>query len=338
MNNRVIFFVLISCITVSYMFAYNLTNGSFESGFTDWRTFAVGEGCEGVFTITDDAYEGLQAVSMQILAFDAAIPGADFGLDRAIGNRLNVTGSRIKISFAAKKISDGDTYLRFTIAEFDSESQWLRTDSTSYYDVPKDGEYHVYNLDYNIIKPEAAYINLAFRIADDSGLRCPGHYQIDAVTLIEPNKATSPFPANNSQLTLNQMGELLSWTNPEPVNPDGVIKVDVWGSNSFDMQNAVKLVDKQSVTSVQIPFDYVFPSERCYWRVDTYDSTGSDDGTELLTVGDKWNFYLLSCYDVHDKLLNYRADISGPTGEPDCIVDFYDFAMMSTEWLNDNSL
>ena len=43
-----------------------------------------------------------------------------------------------------------------------------------------------------------------------------------------------------------------------------------------------------------------------------------------------------TCADVLAEGLAMKADLSGPAGVPDCVIDLYDFAVMASGWLDCN--
>lgn len=157
----------------------------------------------------------------------------------------------------------------------------------------------------------------------------PGKYTVMAVN---PYRASSPNPLDGAyiQPTKNPF----VWTNPAPYST-GTIKVDVWKHTSKDVESGTKLVNKQAVNSVSIPAGTLVAGNWYFWRVDSYDSAGPG-GTEKFTKGRVWSVYVPTCQDVMNAGLIYTSDISGPTDQPDCKVDFYDLAAFALDWLKCN--
>lgn len=143
-------------------------------------------------------------------------------------------------------------------------------------------------------------------------------------------------------------GEVWSFTTETPVakaqlvspTPSGALDVDndatlvlEWiadpGADSHNVwfgecAGGLVLVSQEQVATTYNPFldpgvDTNWATEYC-WRVDAV-----KDG-EIANTGDDWSFttHVLVCD-------NPQLDISGPNGEPDCLVNFWDFA--AVDWL-----
>jgi hypothetical protein len=176
----ILFFVSFMFVFQTGIDAAEITNGGFEQDFADWRYFAV-DGAEANFTIVNDAYEGNKAASIEVTA-----GGGDHALDRET-NRIPINPEEvIKISFAAKKISSGETRMSLTVSEFDSSGTWLGGDAnTDFVFNPSSGDYSVHEAVFMPKMAATAYINIGFRIEDEFRIKVPGHYYVDNVVFSE---------------------------------------------------------------------------------------------------------------------------------------------------------
>ena len=132
-------------------------------------------------------------------------------------------------------------------------------------------------------------------------------------------QAYGPDPLNGAEILPSE----LSWIDPNSRCEGDTISVDVWLGKLPDLSDAVKIVNKQPVTSVgSLSLD---PITDYYWRVDVYDPT-TCVGEELMTPGPVWTFKTVSvCEPVP------TADLTG-----DCKVNLADLAVMAGQWLDCN--
>lgn len=117
-----------------------------------------------------------------------------------------------------------------------------------------------------------------------------------------PGGAYAPVPVDGEKVPLETA--VVSWINPEPNAPGGVITCDVYltdyypdyGTVSTDpntgyaadpnfLNYAAKVVDDQAVNSMALPA--LVYGNTYYWRVDTRDASSTESGT---TVGKVWRF------------------------------------------------
>ncbi|MFI4912143.1 MAG: hypothetical protein ACIAQZ_10805 [Sedimentisphaeraceae bacterium JB056] len=155
-----------------------VSNRDFESDFTNWRTFAVG-GSEAVFSISADAFSGTKAASLNVT--DAS--SGDHGLDRDTAKLAVSYQDILKVSFAAKKISTGDTRLQLTVAEYDASGNYLSSYSDELFNPVTTG-YDKFELKCSIKNSQTTQVNIGFRVTDSSGVKTTGNYLIDDVVAI----------------------------------------------------------------------------------------------------------------------------------------------------------
>ncbi|MBP8604227.1 MAG: hypothetical protein KBI46_00110 [Phycisphaerae bacterium] len=142
-------------------------------------------------------------------------------------------------------------------------------------------------------------------------------YRFVDVLYLEEKAAYAPVPAPGKRVPLDLAQ--ISWTNPEPNEPSGVITCDVWFSANYPeylpfpdpnllkipdpndrtawwLENrnftnyAAKVVSNQPINSLNLASVTTLPltyGQTYYWRVDTRDSSDPEAGT---TVGPVWMF------------------------------------------------
>ncbi|MCE5199641.1 MAG: hypothetical protein ABFD54_11115 [Armatimonadota bacterium] len=162
-----------------------LINGDFENSNTQplqWRFFNVG-GASASAGISHAAYSGSNAALLSVTSIPSRYAG-DVGLD-TWDDLIPVNGSEpLQVSFAAKKLSGGsDIGLWYEVAQFTASGTIFKADE--YYATPGVNGYTVFNRQF-ITDPNAAYVDIAFRISDVNFNRGVGSFLIDDVCVGEP--------------------------------------------------------------------------------------------------------------------------------------------------------
>ena len=68
------------------------------------------------------------------------------------------------------------------------------------------------------------------------------------------------------------------------------------------------------------------------------DDAGEDVVTWLTDGTVDVRVYSDACAASQGEVEQNITDVTGPLGDPDCIVDMYDFAVLASEWLNNVTL
>jgi hypothetical protein len=119
------------------------------------------------------------------------------------------------------------------------------------------------------------------------------HATFNPPTLTLPNcyavsRASSPVPANNIKVMIGEYSTL-SWTNPEPNLPSGVITCDVYFSDTEPnvlLPNWGMTLLASGITGNSVPMPTLQTYKTYYWRVDTYDTSRQPQ----LVMGKVWTF------------------------------------------------
>lgn len=144
-------------------------------------------------------------------------------------------------------------------------------------------------------------------------------YRYTYVQYLQPTEVYDPTPEDGQKVTLD-LAEV-SWTNPEPNIPGGIVTCDVWFSENYPeylpfsdpnvsdldpniipwysqyvRENpnfesyATKVVSNQAVSAMELADATTLPltfGKRYFWRVDTRDTSNPEAGT---TKGKVWTF------------------------------------------------
>jgi len=133
----------------------------------------------------------------------------------------------------------------------------------------------------------------------------------------EPIKAYNPTPANGASDINAANPPALSWSKVGI----GTFTYNVYfGTESGNLPQMGYDLTVETLAMPALAYDVTY-----FWRVDEVQG-----GTTY--TGDEWSFSTVTpiCDPVP------VADISGPTGTPDCIVDLFDFAELAASWLTCN--
>ncbi len=159
-----------------------ILNGDFEfSGNLDyWRGYAVGTGAEAYFTISNDAFTGSQAASMEVIN-----PGDDHAMDIYENMIPTAPGETVAIGFAAKNVLGDNTKLRLSVAEYRDTGPFDFSGRQTWIDLPVGSSYEEFEFTHNVVDPNADKLDVVFTIVDDSGVnKSAGHYLIDNVRVV----------------------------------------------------------------------------------------------------------------------------------------------------------
>lgn len=160
-----------------------MVNGDFEgssSGLPNWRFFSVG-GAAGSVALSTDAATGTNAALLTVTA-DTGTPDRDIGLDIDPYRTAVLDGEELEISFAAKKALAGDTRVRLEVAGFNAAGVYTGSLASTLWNPGMDlYESFLVNA---TVPAGVAYINVGFRVMDPTGLRSPGAYLIDDVSIM----------------------------------------------------------------------------------------------------------------------------------------------------------
>jgi len=138
-------------------------------------------------------------------------------------------------------------------------------------------------------------------------------------------RAWNPDPTNGASGV--PIEKVLGWSAPLGIiNPTYNVYADTKFSK-VDAVNPSGQVEYESTSQSPTSFDPIpdldFASD-VFWRVDVTDPAGP-----TTYVGQVWHFTTVVPACVPPLL----GDITGPEGQPDCIVDLLDFAALAADWL-----
>lgn len=160
-----------------------MVNGGFENssnGLPNWRFFSVG-GTAGSIALSSDAVEGTNAALLTVTA-DTGTPDRDIGLDIDPFRTSVLGGEELAISFAAKKALAGDTRVRLEVAGFNAAGVYTGSLSSTMWN-PGMSAYESFLVNATV-PADVAFVNVAFRVMDPTGLRSPGAYLLDGVSVM----------------------------------------------------------------------------------------------------------------------------------------------------------
>lgn len=165
------------------LFVNRMVNGGFEgsaTGLPNWRFFSVG-GTAGSVALSNDAASGANAALLTVTA-DTGTPDRDIGLDIDPFRLAVLPGEEIRVTAAAKKALAGDTRLRLEVASFDAGGVFLGSLASTLWD-PGLAAYETFSAGATV-PANVSYINIGFRVMNPNGVRSPGAYLIDDVSVM----------------------------------------------------------------------------------------------------------------------------------------------------------